>query len=125
MDFSTFTKNVQEIIPPGTILKNPGGGTTLFKSYSSGTLNYKRGKSTFPVSLKNLFETYSHFQGRKVSSSDLRKYKPSVFDSKAGPAGHACNCTVLFMILMQLGVIENIMGQDKRGSPYFVVIPKD
>lgn len=124
MNFNTFVSKAKAAIPDGTVLKNPGGGTSTIKSYSNGKISYERGSSTINVSLQDLFDTFDHFAGQQVSSNDLKLYKPSIYDSKATPAGHDCNCTLLFMILCHLPLVVEIEGQGKKGNPFFVYIPK-
>jgi hypothetical protein len=120
MNFSTFTRQMQAAIPVGTILDNPGGGTSEILSYSSEGVSYRRGRSTIYVSLRDLYEGYAKFRGRRVSSLDLKVVAPSVFDSQARPAGHSCNCTFLFLALQEMGLVTNIYGRGVRGDPYFV-----
>lgn len=124
MDFDTFKKKVKEAIPVGTVLQNPGDGTSIIVSYSDSEISYKRDNSTIYVSLCDLFDAYSHFKGQQVSSNDLKSYAPSIYDSKAHPAGHDCNCTFLFMVLCRLPLVVGIEGRGVKGSPFFVIIPK-
>lgn len=124
MNFNTFETKVKAAFPVGTVLQNPGGGTSTIKSYSYGKISYERGSSSINVSLQDLFDTYDHFAGQQVSSNDLKLYKPSIYDSKASPAGHDCNCTLLFMILCRLPLVIEVQGQGKRESPFSVYIPK-
>jgi len=120
MDFSEFKQRVHESIPKGTILDNPGGGTSTILSYPPDAVSYRRGNSTMYVSLRDLFDGYVRFKGGHMSSSDLKVINPSVFDSQARPAGHSCNCTFLFMLLQKIGVVTHIQGCGVRGNPFFV-----
>ena len=124
MDFDTFKKKVKEAIPVGTVLQNPGGGTSVIVSYSDSGISYKRGNATIYVSFRDLFDAYSHFEGQQVTSSDLKSYAPSIYDSNARPAGHGCNCTFLFMVLCRLPLVVRIEGSGVRGDPFQVYIPK-
>jgi hypothetical protein len=121
MDFKTFKLLVMGSIPVGTVLQNPGGGTSIIASYSDSGISYKRKNSTIRVSFRDLFDAYSHFRGQEVSSSDLKKYKLSVYDSTKG--GHSCNCTFLFMVLCHLPLVVGIEGNGKKGCPFFINIP--
>ena len=122
MDFKTFRLLVKGIIPVGTVLQNPGGGTSIIVSYSDSEIYYKRRNSTINVSFSDLFDVYDNFKGKKVSTNDLKPYKPSTFDSKKG--GHGCNCTFLFMVLCRLPLVIGIEGTGKKGSPFSINIPK-
>lgn len=114
----TFQKRMIANLPPGTVLRNLGCGTTTIKGYSSGKVSYVRGKSTFRVAIGDLFSAYSSFRGTRVRSRDLRLYAPIVFDSAARPAGHSCNCSFLFMVLRQLGMADRIEGRGTRTDPF-------
>lgn len=121
MDFKTFRLLLKDSIPVGTVLQNPGGGTSIIVSYSDSKISYKRGSSTINVSFRDLFDAYSHFRGRQVSSSDLEEFAPSIYSSKDG---HHCNCTFLFMVLCRLPLVVGIEGRGVKGSPFYVSIPK-
>ena len=122
MDFETFKDKIQRSIPVGTTFENPGGGVSTISSYTDEKLSYVRRNSTIYIAFRDLFDTYINFKGQKVSSTELKKYAPSVFDPNARPAGHSCNCTVLFMILKHLKLAGDIKGGGVRGDPYFVEI---
>ncbi len=124
MEFETFKMQIQGSIPIGTTFKNPGGGDSAISSYEAEKFSYVRGNSTFYVAYRDLFDAYSNFRGHKVSSSKLKQYAPSVFDSKARPSGHSCNCTIFFMILQRLELAGDIEGNGVKGDPYFVEIAK-
>lgn len=117
-EFGEFRASMVNMLPPGTVLANPGGGTTTIKRYSGGKVAYQRGKSTIRVAIKDLFSAYSQFKGTTVSAPELRRYAPHVFDSAARPAGHSCNCTFLFMALRELGMAGPIQGEGKSGNPF-------
>ena len=120
MDFSEFKQRISESMPIGTILDNPGGGTSTILSYPSEAVSYRRRNSTMYVSLRDLFDGYMRFKGGQMSSNDLKEINPSVFDSQARPSGHSCNCTFLFMVLQKIGVVTHIQGHGVRGDPFFV-----
>jgi len=122
MEFNSFKAQIQNSIPVGTQLENPGGGVSTISSYSDDKISYVRGGSTIYVAFRDLFDAYSRFRDKKVTSSALKEYAPSVFDSTAKPSGHSCNCTFLFMVLQSLGVAGNIRGKGVKGDPYFVEI---
>ena len=113
-----FHERMVSNLPPGTVLRNLGRGTTTIKSYSAGKVSYVRGRSPIRVAIIDLFSAYSRFRGSRVSSRDLKLYAPMVFDSSARPAGHSCNCTFLFVVLRQLGMASAIEGQGTRADPF-------
>jgi len=121
MDLAPFVELVLHRLPAGTVLANPGGGYSQVVRYSGGSLVYRRGSSMFYVSLEDLYDAYRAFLGRHVSSADLRDYARSIFESKSG--GHSCNCTMLFMLLKAIGVVDCIHGAGVRGNPFSVTIP--
>lgn len=104
------------------MVDNPGGGTSRIVAYSDTNVSYIRGSSRIAVAFTDLYAAYSSFKGKHVSSSDLRAFRPSVFDSAARRAGHSCNCTFLFCILNELNLSGPISGSGVRGNPYSVVV---
>lgn len=109
-------------IPVGLVLENPGGGTSTILECSQSFIKYRRGKSTIRVEFKDLYSAYTVYKGRRVSSSDLKQFAPSVFDSRAKPAGHSCNATLLFILLRESALSGDIGGGGVRGNPFFVHI---
>ena len=122
MDFITFTKSIKRNMPVGTILKNPGGGTSEVVGYTDEKIAYLRGKSRMYVRYEDLYQAYQKFKGQYVTTSNLRTFRPHVFDSSARPAGHSCNCTFLFLLLGQLGLASDIQGAGRQGNPFGVRI---
>jgi hypothetical protein len=120
MDLDTFLTSIKRVFPVGTVIDNPGGGTSTIVGFSDRHASYKRGRSTISVAFADLHEAYSHFRGEEVTSTDLREFRPSVFDSAARPAGHSCNCTFLFRLLEGLRLSGQIDGSGVRGNPYSV-----
>lgn len=123
MNLEQFKREIKTRIQVGTILGNPGKGTSVISSLSDTEISYIRGISIIYVSFQDLFDVLKHFSGNRVTSTDLKSYKPSVFDSKARRPGHSCNCTFLFMVLKRLGISSKIGGRGIKGDPYFVEIP--
>ncbi len=122
MNFEMFVSSIHNAAPVGFVFKNPGGGISEIMKTSDIKITYRRGKSKITISFDNLFKAYSSFQGQRVTSSDLKKFLPSIFDSQERPAGHSCNSTFFFTLLQHIGVSGNIMGNGKRGDPFFVQI---
>jgi len=122
VNLEQFSSSVQKTLPVGTVIDNPGGSISTIVGYTNSKISYVRGNSTIYVSLADLHSSYSDYLGRRLSSADLKKIAPSVFDSSARPAGHSCNCTFLFRILQRLNIAGEIEGRGVRGSPFSVVI---
>lgn len=124
MDLNAFVAGIRHAFPVGTVIDNPGGGISTIIGFSDTHVSYKRGRSSILVDFVDLHDAYSRFRGEEVSSTDLRKFRPSVFDSAARPAGHSCNCTFLFRLLEELKLSGPMRGSGVRGNPYSVkVVP--
>ena len=113
MELEIFIDRARALMPLGQVFENLGGGTSRIMTNDEGKVCYKRGNSRIYVRWRDLHSAYMRFAGRRVSSSDLRKAMPSVFDSSARPAGHSCNCTFLFHLLTKLSLTEG--GPEGRG----------
>lgn len=122
MKFDEFVLSLKTSFPVGAIIDNPGGGTSTIASYSESKVSYVRGQSKITVAFADLHDAYSAFAGKDVSSSQLKVFRPSVFDSAARPSGHSCNCTFLFRVLGQLDLSSTIAGSGVRNSPFSVKV---
>ena len=122
MDLSTFSAEIRRRTPEGTIFQNPGGGISEVVSLTADKIAYVRGTSRIYVAVDDLYRAYFEFRGEEMSSRALRDRWPAVFDSKARPAGHSCNCTFLFRLLQRLDFAGPIMGKGVSGDPYRVAI---
>lgn len=122
MDATEFDASLLRHFPKGTVLRNPGGGTTTVLQDPGTRFVYRRGKSTLRVRTSDLYAAYKAFRGRRVASPDLKAFAPAVFDSSRN--GHSCNCTTLFMILKGMGLATTISGRGVRGDPFWVEISK-
>ncbi len=122
MVFADFRERFQRFLPVGTILNNPRKGSSEIISYRADTVTYRRGVSTIRASLVVFFNVYVKYSGVSVSSNDLRSYLPAVFDSKARPAGHSCNCTFLFVSFQRMGLAGELSGKGVSGAPFSVVL---
>ncbi len=122
MDFSEFVLAFHEQIKVGSIFLNPQKGDSTVISVKNGIVKYKRKKSPISVPLEVLYQSYSDFSGKKMSTNDLKAYKPEIFNSKATPAGHDCNTTFLFCVLMKMSLVKRIKGKGVSGDPFFVII---
>jgi hypothetical protein len=122
MNFELFVSSIRNAAPVGFVLKNPSRGISEILETTDTKISYRRGKSKITISFDNLFKAYSSFQGQRVTSSDLKKFLPSIFDSQARPAGHSCNSTFLFTLLQHIGASGSIMGNGRKGDVFFVQI---
>ena len=120
-----FISETRRALPLGYEFENPGGGTSRIVDIDTSAVSYRRGMSSIRVRLADLYKAYDHFKGERVSSTDLRRFAPSVFDSSARPAGHSCNCTFLFHLLQKLNLAEGkLEGNGVRGKPYSLILKK-
>lgn len=118
MTIQKFRQKIVSVISTGDVFENPGGGTSEILSLSEEAIRYKRGKSSISVKFSDLYDAQQRFSGSLTSASDLKKFMPHVFDPKARPAGHSCNCTLLFTILGKAGLAGPIVGRGVRGDPF-------
>jgi hypothetical protein len=121
MRYCDFRHKIMETLPVGTVLVNPGGGTSTIVSYTEHNIAYQRGNSKIYVAFEDLYDAYNAFKGGTLDSSTLRGHNPQVFDSKQG--GHSCNCTFLFTVLKAIRVVDRTEGTGKRGAPFRVTLP--
>lgn len=120
-----FINEARRALPLGYEFENLGGGTSRIVGIDTSVVSYRRGMSSIRVRLADLYKAYDHFKGERVSSTNLRHFAPSVFDSSARPAGPSCNCTFLFHLLQKLNLAEGKLEEnDVRGKPYSLVLKK-
>lgn len=126
MDTEEFVGRARAAVPAGIVFPNLGAGTTRIVRHDARHVVYQRGGSTIDISWDWLYEAYAHFSGRRMSSSQLREFRPEVFDSSVRPAGHSCNCTFLLQLLVRMGVVQRgVEGRGVRGDPFAVTIRAD
>lgn len=114
-----FINVANDILSEGYIFDNPGGGTTKIERINRERVTYRRGNSSITVRWSDLYNAYKHFKGNLVSSTDLRKFAPVVFDSSARPAGHSCNCTFFFHLMIRMGLADgHLQGRGVAGAPF-------
>jgi hypothetical protein len=127
MTFDEFASRFRAQLPVGLVLENPGSGTSNVMAYSGNRVCYKRGDSRLYVGLDDLYNAYRHFAGRSVTTSDLKDFAPSIFDSakrdESSKRGHNCHATFLFLALRQMGIVDEILGTGRSGNPFSVTIP--
>jgi len=122
VDCSTQIKFIDlanDILFEGSVLENPGGGSSRIEGINREKVTYRRGNSLITVRWLDLYNAYKHFKGKQASSTDLRKFAPAVFDSNARPAGHSCNCTFFFLLMIKMGFADgDLRGRGVSGSPF-------
>ena len=98
---------------------NPKSGTSIIKDFSNEYILFERGNSKIKFPLTYLDKIYLSYKGTKLSTSDLHREYPPIFDSKKG--GHSCNATFLFMMYEYLGLTKNgIEGDGVAHHPYYI-----
>lgn len=122
MDIYRFVSAFHDKIKVGSVLRNPQKGESTVMSINNGIITYKRENSNISVPIEVLYQSYSAFSGKKMSTNDLKTYNPEIFDSSARPAGHSCNTTFLFCVLMKMSLVKRIKGKGVSGDPFFVTI---
>lgn len=121
MDEMQLRELIFNSISVDTSFINPGGGSSIVMSINQERIVYKRGNSKISYKILDVLESYEYYKGEICSASDLKEFKPSVYDSTLG--GHSCNCTFLFLLLDEIGLVENgIRGRGVRGDPFYVRI---
>jgi hypothetical protein len=116
-----FRSKILKTIHVGQIFDNPSNkGTSKITKVDDTKIVYIRGKSYITIEFDILYDIYKDFYAKKCSSSDLKKYAPKIFDSKN--SGHNCNCTFLFLVFKELGIVSKIEGEGIAYSPFYIEI---
>ena len=119
MNQQQFINLVMTNIVSGRIFNNPSGrGTTSIINNNGIKITYRRGNSKISIDIQQLWDAYQNFLGNTVSSTNLKQYRPHIYDSSQG--GHSCNCTTLFLILRNIGIVNTINGKGVRGNPFWI-----
>ena len=99
MNLEMFKRAIIQKIPEGTILKNPLKGVTEIVSYTDDKIEYRRGEWKPKICFYELYNAVIHYQGKCLSSRELTQFSP-VF------AAHECHCSVLFMLITEIGIVR-------------------
>ena len=119
MNQEQFKKLIQKNIVIGKIFNNPSGrGTSTIIGNNGETIIYQRGKSKLYIKIEQLWDVYQKFLGNKLESTDLREFRPKIYDSKKN--GHSCHCTTLFLILQDIGIVDTINGKGVSNNPFWI-----
>ena len=124
MSYDELVRKVLERVKPGDTWYSPRGGRKEIRLLdSNGKLRYYQGpnKASISLPLTEVYEILRTFSGKEISSTDLRRTMPRIFDSKK--SGHSCNCYAFFRLLKEIGLVANINGEGIRGNPYRVEVP--
>lgn len=120
-----FVKKLTDSVKVGDIFDNPGGGTSTIECIDTsekGFIKYKRGKSHIYFHFDDMYDAYNQFS-HGFSTTDLKRFRSEIYDSKAKPAGHDCNCSFLMMMLKEMGIVKQIEGSMKpKDLPFKVKI---
>ena len=121
MEKLELNKMIEDNLKVGMIFDNPGGGTSEIVSITLDRITYLIKNSKIQIKIDDIVEAYNKFREKEVKTSELKEFKPKVFDSKK--SGHSCNCTMLFMILCKLGLTDGeIRGRGVARNPFFIKI---
>lgn len=117
---SEIRQEILKAVQQGQRFENPGGGDSLIHSIDDARIVYIRGKSKISLKLDDVVAVTDHFPKTKLTNNQLKEFCPKVFDSNARPAGHSCNCTLLFRVLQSIGRASEIFGKGIRGNPFYI-----
>ena len=121
MEKIEFVQLFMASLPNGLSLQNPSRGTSTIIWCDGQKVCYKRGNLRLYIDLSYLFEAFRHFNGRLVTTNNLKEMAPQIFDSDRN--GHNCHCTFFFMALRQMGIVNEILGTGRVGSPFGISLP--
>ena len=120
MTQTAFTRLILEHISIGATLQNPGKGTSQIKRFDTEKVVYQRGNSEITLKIEKIYKAYEAFQGKFVTTTDLKKFDNSFDSSARKPSGHSCNCTFGFMLLVKAGLAQEIIKQGRTFGTTFM-----
>lgn len=120
-----LSQKLLAIISIDQTFTNPKSGTSIIRDFSNEYILFERGKSTIRFPLQYLDKIYLVYKGTTLTTSELHREYPLIFDSKKG--GHSCNATFLFMMYEYLGLTKNgIEGDGVSHHPFYIeLLEKD
>ncbi|AGK96680.1 hypothetical protein [Clostridium pasteurianum] len=89
---------------------------SIIKKVNKNAITYIRGKSPIRLRINDLYNIYYNFKEKVCTTSDLKNTELPSFNE------HGCNCIFLFMLLKQMNLVDEIKGEGKKGSPFYVYI---
>ena len=114
-----LVKLIKDNIKIGDILYTPNHAEKRICSITDEVMIYEHGRSRVWFLMADIVSAYERFKGTRVSSKDLRKFSPHVFDSKQ--CGHSCNAIVFQMIMVRCGLTYgDIQGTGLSGNPFYI-----
>lgn len=120
MELCAFKNLIKLKVPAGIVLKNPCKETSTVLSYTDKGIYYRRGKSRIFLTFEDCYETFDQFKDQRVTTLDLKVFRPHIYDSKAEKPGHSCNCTMVFLLFKKAGLASIIQGKGVRGNPFYL-----
>jgi len=115
MDKEQFFKLVENAQLEKQVFNHPEKGTLTVVSVTKERIHYLRTKTTVSVKLNHLYKAYDEFNGQKVTTEQLKAFKPGVFDSKGQPkSGHDSN-GIFFLKLMEHMQLAGPLSKQKPG----------
>jgi hypothetical protein len=120
MQVDEFIQRFQKSLPVGTVLNNPGGGTSTILKYAGTKVCYQRGAASFDFDIRVMHQAVSHFAGRVVSANLLRSFDPEQFSP---PHGHSGHCIFLFTALVQMKLAKGVQGSGAIDDPFAIQMP--
>lgn len=119
MNQKQFMDLITKNIVVNRSFNNPSGkGITQIKVNDGKTITYQRGHSRISITILELWNVYQKFLNNTISTRDLKKYKPYIYNSNN--KGHSCNSTALFLIFQNIGIISKINGRGVKGDPFWI-----
>lgn len=100
------------------VLQNPLRGTSTIKDINSDRVVYQRGNSKLYLSFNDIEDVFYEFRSGIVTTNDLKDFRKEIFSSEHN--GHGCHCTFYFMLLREVGLIDEIKDKGVSGSPYYI-----
>ena len=120
MEERAFSTIIQSVTPVGKEFQNPGGGKSTIISHSLPVyiINVEGRLFDFAIAINLMY--YEISKVRWSPRLILRKYKPSVFDSKR--TAILAIVLSLFTVFKAADFVDNIYGSGVRGDPFRSII---
>lgn len=106
---------IKKYLKVNDILDNPRRGTSIILNIDEEKIRFQRGSSPITYRIEDIGSAFEHFKGKKVSTSDLRKFDARVYDNKP------CRATFFLMLMCRCQLTKNgIKGNGCPGNPFYV-----
>jgi hypothetical protein len=122
MNIETFFDLISKKIHVGDNFACPGGARTGYGYRTIETVNMDKiiyfntgtkSESKIALPIRTFRGVILKFQSSCCYTSQLKQFRPEVFDSNARPAGHSCNCTFLMSTSDKLGFLASSRGSEQ------------